>query len=151
MGERERGRKKVQSLRTVSETHTFSISTEVSNDENAVSGESNLLLVQLIQASINVYVVQSKRLCSLTICIRGQIENTYTHYDRSFFFFCSSYNISTKQRIKKTSECKAETKKTRQRTQCEEQKKVEKSERSSDHNRFLNAVANQRQFRLFVR
>lgn len=110
MGERERGRKKVQSLRTVSETHTFSISTEVSNDENAVSGESNLLLVQLIQASINVYVVQSKRLCLLTICIRGQIENTYTHYDRSFFFFCSSYNISTKQRIKKTSECKAKTK-----------------------------------------
>lgn len=85
----------------VRNTHTFSISTGVSNDENAVSGESNLLLVQLSQASINVYVVQSKRLCLLTICIRGQIENTYTHYDRSFFF-CSSYNISTKQRIKRS-------------------------------------------------
>lgn len=109
MGERERGRRKVQSLRTVSETHTFSISTGVLNDENAVSGESNLLLVQLSQASINVYVVQSKCLCLLTICIRGQIENTYTHYVRSSFLLLFIQHIN-ETKNKKTSECKAKMK-----------------------------------------
>lgn len=93
----------------VGNTHTFSISTGVSNDENAVSGESNLLLVQLSQASINVYVVQSKRLCLLTICIRGQIENTYTHYDRSFFLLLFIQHINETKNEKK-SECKAKTK-----------------------------------------
>lgn len=99
-------------------------------------------------------------------CICGTIEtlvlanNMYSWTNRKYIYTPWSFLFFLLLFIQHINETKNEKKvwmqsknqeKTRQRTQCEEQKKVEKSERSSDHNRFLNAVANQRQFRLFVR